>query len=156
MLNSAEFLTMSATLIGCLLFWFLSAPLIRYGIVYVWLVPAVIMGRLVIVVYNRIGDKIKNVVLKGIVAMFAIWILYKGVFLVVEDYRRFNPIYIVKQQDYGEYATKSFTMGGETIYYPAEGDQIGYHPFPAATHDITGETELMGKEITDGFKAIEK
>ncbi len=156
MLNSAEFLTMSATLIGCLLFWFLSAPLIRYGIVYVWLVPAVIMGRLVIVVYNRIGDKIKNVVLKGIVAMFAIWILYKGVFLVVEDYRRFNPVYIVKQQDYGEYATKSFTMGGETIYYPAEGDQIGYHPFPAATHDITGETELMGKEITDGFKAIEK
>ena len=27
-------------------------------------------------------------------------------------------------------------------------------PFPSATHDITGEVELIGNKIKDGFKAI--
>jgi hypothetical protein len=45
-------------------------------------------------------------------------------------------------------------MGSETIYYPVSGDQVGYDPFPAATHDVTGEVELIGKEIKDGFKAL--
>lgn len=153
MMDTADFLTIGATLMGCLLFWFISAPLIRYGVVYVWLVPAVVLGRVFIVVNNRLGREKKDLIVKVFVAVFALWIVYKSANLAVEDAARFDAAYLVSQQDYGRYETKEFELSHETIYYPAEGDRIGYYPFPAATHDINGETELIGDKIKDGFKS---
>ncbi len=152
MLSTADFLTISATLVGCLCFWFFSAPLIRYGVVYVWLVPAVILGRLIIIVFNKVAKSLKDMAMKAIIALFLVWIAYKTIFLAADDMVRFNPEYLVKQQDYGEYETEEFDLQGIKIYYPARGDQIGYYPFPAATHDLTGEVELLGSNIKDGFK----
>ena len=153
-MDTADFLTIGATLIGCLLFWFLSAPLIRYGIVYVWLTPLVVLGRIFIVLQNRAGKEQKALLVKMVSAIFMLWILYKGINLGLEDAPRFNLAYFTCQQDYGTYETKTFELGGETFYYPAEGDQIGYYPFPSATHDISGETQLIGSTIDSGFKAI--
>ena len=154
MMNMADFFTIGATLIGCLLFWFLSAPLIRYGVVYVWLVPSVILGRMFIILFNKLGANVKVVLMKALMTLFLMWMLYKGVNLVLDDAVRFNAGYLVGQQDYGTYDTSTFEMDGVTIYYPAEGDQIGYYPFPAATHDLTGEVKLLGNTIKDGFTSI--
>lgn len=154
MLKHADFLTMGATLIGCLAFWFLSAPLIRYGVVYVFLTPAVILGRLFIIIYNRIDDKAKDVVMRAVTLFFCIWIFYKGINLLLEDISKFNAINLVKQQDYGTYDISGFTIEGVTFYYPKEGDRIGYYPFPAATHDLLGEMELIGDDIREGFMAV--
>ncbi|MCR5404766.1 MAG: hypothetical protein K6E91_13250 [Butyrivibrio sp.] len=156
MLGHADFLTIGATLIGCLLFWFFSAPLIRYGVVYVFLTPAVIIGRLFIVIYNRISEKAKRAVIKAVMAIICIWCFYKCAILVLEDVHKFNPQYLVGQQDYGEYAYSGFSLGKDVIiYYPDEGDRIGYYPFPAATHDLVGEVELIGEKITDGFRMVD-
>ncbi len=155
MLNIADFLTIGGTLIGCFAFWFFSAPLIRYGVVYVWLLPAVILGRTFIIAYNRLlNDDAKEIVVKVLIVVFMAWFIYKCAIVALEDSRRFNPEYLLKQQDYGTYEVDSFEMGSETIYYPVSGDQVGYDPFPSATHDITGEVELIGREIKDGFKTI--
>ena len=154
MLNFADFLTIGGTLIGCFAFWFFSAPLIRYGIVYVWLLPAVILGRTFIIAYNRLlTNDVKEIAIRVIVTVFLAWFIYKCAVVALEDYRHFDPKYLLKQQDYGTYEVDSFEMGSETIYYPASGDQVGYDPFPSATHDITGEVELIGREIKEGFKA---
>ncbi|WP_034445466.1 LIC_10190 family membrane protein [Butyrivibrio sp. AE2032] len=155
MLNTADFITISATLVGCLGFWFFSAPLIRYGVVYVWLVPAVILGRLVILGFNKLEEAPKSIIMKAVTAILLLWLAYKAIFLVVDDSGRYNPVYLVKQQDYGEYETKEFELNGVKIYYPATGDQVGYYPFPAATHDLTGEVELMGNDVKDGFKSVQ-
>ncbi|MBQ8031002.1 MAG: hypothetical protein IJ260_05670, partial [Butyrivibrio sp.] len=151
MMATADFLTIGGTLIGCLLFWFISAPLIRYGIVYVWLTPAVIIGRLFIVINNRISKDLREMILKIIVGLFAFWMFFKCVNLVIEDCSRFNARYLVDQQDYGTYETKTFELGDVTFYYPAEGDRIGYAPFPSATSDVSGKVKLMGKSIGEGF-----
>ena len=151
MMATADFLTIGGTLIGCLLFWFISAPLIRYGIVYVWLTPAVIIGRLFIVINNRISKDLREMILKIIVGLFAFWMFFKCVNLVIEDCSRFNARYLVDQQDYGTYETKTFELGDVTFYYPAEGDRIGYAPFPSATNDVSGKVKLMGKSIGEGF-----
>jgi hypothetical protein len=157
MLNIADFLTIGGTLIGCFAFWFFSAPLIRYGVVYVWLLPAVILGRTFIIAYNRLlNDDVKEIVVKVLIVVFMAWFIYKCVVVALEDNRHFNPEYLLKQQDYGTYEVDSFEMGSETIYYPVSGDQVGYDPFPSATHDITGEVELIGREIKDGFKTMAK
>jgi hypothetical protein len=154
-LRVADYLTIGGTLICCLLFWFLSAPLIRYGVVYVFLTPAVILGRLIITLFDRFGDEIKGYAVKAVTVCFLAWLLYKGANLVIEDAARFNADYLVRQQDYGEYEVNSYEMGGITFYYPASGDQVGYDPFPASTHDVSGEVELMGSIIADGFKAVQ-
>ena len=157
MLSMADFLTIGGTLIGCFAFWFLSAPLIRYGIVYVWLLPAVILGRTFILAYNRLfEDEVKDTVVKVLVIVFLAWFIYKCAIVALEDNRHFNPEYLLRQQDYGSYEVDTFKMGDETFYYPVSGDRVGYDPFPSATHDITGEVELIGGEIKEGFKAVGK
>lgn len=157
MLSMADFLTIGGTLIGCFAFWFLSAPLIRYGVVYVWLLPAVILGRTFILAYNRLfEDEVKDTVVKVLVIVFLAWFIYKCAIVALEDNRHFNPEYLLRQQDYGSYEVDTFKMGDETFYYPVSGDQVGYDPFPSATHDITGEVELIGREIKEGFKAVGK
>lgn len=156
MLSMADFLTMGATLIGCLLFWFFSAPLIRYGVVYVWLTPAIMLGRIVIHFIHRLSENNRLVVTKVLAALFLLWICYKGLNLVLEDVPRYNAGYLVDQQDYGTYATNTFKINGTTFYYPTEGDQVGYYPFPAATYDVTGEVEMMGENLKDGFISIDK
>ncbi len=153
MLDTADFLTIGATLIGCLVFWFLSAPLIRYGVVYVWLAPSVILGRMMIIGFNRLDKEKKSLIVKAAAALFLLFIVYKGAVLLIDDSARFNPNYLVLQQDYGEYETESFELGKDIFYYPKEGDRIGYYSFPGATHDVSGEVEPMGKEIKSGFKA---
>ncbi|WP_022768089.1 LIC_10190 family membrane protein [Butyrivibrio sp. NC2007] len=155
MLSMADFLTIGGTLIGCFAFWFMSAPLIRYGIVYVWLLPAVILGRTFILAYNRLfEDEVKDTVVKAFVIVFLAWFIYKCAIVALEDNRHFNPEYLLRQQDYGSYEVDTFKLGDETFYYPVSGDQVGYDPFPSATHDITGEVELIGGEIKEGFKAV--
>ena len=153
MVRFADFLTLSGTMILCLVFWLISAPLIRYGIVYVCLTFAIVFGRLLILSLNRLGSdsRLGEYFFKGAAALIVIWLLYKGMNIVVEDYGRFNALYLADQQDYGEYEVDSFEVQGTTIYYPVEGDRVGYYPFPAATSDIADKIEFMGSKIEDGI-----
>ena len=151
MLDTADFLTIGATLIGCLVFWFFSAPLIRYGVVYVWLTPAVILGRMFIIIQGKLSSEHKSIMLKALAGLFLLWFVYKCANVAFEDAGRFNASYLVMQQDYGQYETQEFKIGDDTYYCPSEGDRIGYYPFPSAPRDMTGQVQLMGKEISGGY-----
>lgn len=154
MVNIADFLTIGGTMIICLLFWLFSAPLIRYGVVYVWMTAAIVLGRVFIIVYNRLSDKITVWIFRGLVAFLCLWMLYKGVGIVTEDAKRANPKYLYTQQDYGHYEVDSCEVEGLTIYYPTSGDRTGYEPFPSATHDVSAEIQFIGNNIHDGIKSI--
>ena len=152
----ADFLTLVGTLILCLIFWLFSAPLIRYGEVYVFLIFAIVFGRLLIAALYKYGSN-KTVVVyvfRAFVTLLAVWLLYKGFNIVREDIERFNPIYLVDQQDYGEYEVDSFEVGDMTVFYPKDGDRVGYYPFPAATSDISEKIELLGSKFVEGIKSI--
>lgn len=153
-MKMADFITVGATLILCLVFWFFSAPLIRYGVVYVWLTAAVVLGRLLLIVLSRLPDNTGMVINRVVSTAFLIWVIYKTAVVCIEDTTRFDPAYLVKQQDYGTYEVAEFPLGKDVFYYPTEGDRVGYDPFPAATHDLTGEVEPMGKNIRNGFRSI--
>ena len=152
--ETGDFLIISGALIACLIFWFVGAPLIRYGVVYVWLVPAVILGKTITMIFDNYSRITKDILLYIVGILFVIWMIYKCAMLISDDRGRFNAEYLIKQQDYGTYETYEFDLDGETIYYPADGDRIGYYPFPAATHDITGEAELIGDDIGKGFRPV--
>ena len=156
MVSYADFLALGGTMILCLGFWLFSAPLIRYGEVYVCLTFAIVLGRVLILVINRFGHEKKGaqLLLKCFIVLLAIWVAYKGARLVWDDIKHFNPVYVLDQQDYGEYETASFEKDGVTIYYPTEGDRVGYYPFPSAPYDVSGEIEFMGDGIESGIKSI--
>ncbi len=152
MLNFADFLTLSGTLILCLLFWFFSAPLIRYGIVYVLATISMVYGRMIILILNRLDSTKKKVIIRSFIAILSLWLIYKGANVVLEDIARFNIKYFVEQQDYGNYKTETFKIGDTVFYYPSEGDRVGYAPFPSATRDLTGEVEFIGENLGKGIK----
>ncbi len=151
-----DFIMLEGTIILCLIFWLFSAPLIRYGEVYVFLTFSIVFGRLMIAaLYKYCNNKDFVVfVFRGFVTLLSVWIIYKGINVIREDIRRFDPVYLVDQQDYGEYEVDSFTVGDMTIYFPKEGDRVGYYPFPAATNDVSDKIELLGDKFIDGIKSI--
>jgi hypothetical protein len=153
MVRLADFLTLGGTMILCLVFWLFSAPLIRYGEVYVCLTFAIVFGRMLILAFNKFGIEKKpaEYAFKAMVAVLVLWLVYKCGFTILDDVKRFNPVYIADQQDYGEYEVDSFEIEGTTIYYPVEGDRVGYYPFPAATHDVSDKIAFMGTKIEDGI-----
>ncbi|WP_026517416.1 LIC_10190 family membrane protein [Butyrivibrio sp. MC2021] len=154
MVNIADFLTIGGTMIICLLFWLFSAPLVRYGVVYIWMTAAIVLGRVFLIIYNRLGKSITTWILRGFVAVICVWLFYKGAMLVKEDVARFNPAYLLTQQDYGTYEVTTCEVDGFTFYYPTSGDQTGYEPFPSATHDVSNEITFIGKNIHDGIMSI--
>ncbi|WP_034475092.1 LIC_10190 family membrane protein [Butyrivibrio proteoclasticus] len=155
MVNFADFLTISGTMVACLVFWLFTAPLIRYGEVYVCLTFAIIFGRLLIRLFNYIGyeNEFTKRTIMAFALIFVIWLLYKGVNLVRADIPGFNSTNFLAQQDYGQYDVESFEISGVTFYYPKEGDRIGYKYFPAATRDLSEELQFIGYGITSGIVA---
>ena len=151
-----DFITLAGTIILCLVFWLFSAPLIRYGEVYVFTTFVIVFGRLIITaLYKYCNNKTVVVyVFRTFVVLLTVWLLYKSVNVIREDIVRFNPVYLIDQQDYGDYEVDSFEIGDMTIYYPKEGDRVGYYPFPAATNDVSDKIELLGSKFEDGIKSI--
>lgn len=158
MLNFADFLTISGTMVACLLFWLFTAPLIRYGEVYVCLTFAIIFGRVIVRGFNLLDmdGKVAKAVVVAMVSLLVVWMGYKGFTLIKEDATRFNPEYIVLQQDYGKYEADTFHISGVQFYYPVEGDRIGYDLFPSAPKNMEGQIEFMGYSLISGIMPIDQ
>ena len=82
-------------------------------------------------------------------AFVVLFIGYKSLRLVMYEVPRFQAKYLLVQQDYSSYELESYEIDGKTFYYPVNGDQTGYEPFPSAP--TKAKVTLMGEEIDDGF-----
>ena len=151
MLNQIDFMAIGGTMIASLAFWFISAPLIRYGIVFALLTAAIICGRVVIIIYNRVRLRTADTILKCFVAIFSIWFIYKGMYLVKDDATRFNSKWLIAQQDYGTYEVATYEVEGTIFYYPTEGDRAGYDPFPSSDKNKSGQIEFIDGSLESGF-----
>lgn len=141
-----SFLHIAGTLSACFLFWLLSAPLIRYGCVFLWLTPVLIWGW----IYLRCSPGVDRY--KLCIALLVIVGIYKlGVF-GLETGRTASADYMVFQKDYENFETVAYELSGYTFYYPAEGDRTGYEDFPASPQRASEEM-LRSEYIRDGFRA---
>ena len=142
----ADFLHVEGTLTICFLFWLLSAPLIRYGCVFLWLSPVLVWGYL----YLKISPHLDRFKLYLIVA--GMFILYKLAAFGMEIYRGGANEYLLTQKDYENYETVAYELHGITFYYPASGDRTGYQDFPSAP--VKAEDIFLGDTIEEGFKDV--
>ena len=128
--------------IVALLFWLLSAPLYRYGCIFL-MIPTVILFY---EIQNRFAD---NKVISGFIAL-------QLIFAVCTFGAKFSDkehMYIKKAADYELLDCKEVTWEGMQIYCPSGSDQIGYQHFPAAISEETlNGLELIGKDIKSGIK----
>lgn len=126
------------------LFWLFSAPLIRYGCVYVWLAAPVTFGALAL---RHIRTKTfwrPVYILAGLLACYKILALGK------EIAAGYTPEYLILQKDYENYQVENCRIQGIQFYYPSQGDQTGYRAFPSAP--AIPSAELRGNSLKDGFR----
>lgn len=127
------------------IFWLFSAPLIRYGCVYVWLAASLTFGAAALWLINnqRLFWKIMymGLLLAG---------CYKLAAFGRELMIGYSPEYYIYQKDYDRFDTEEYRIDGIEFYAPAEGDRTGYDAFPSSPAEA--DIALRGNGLEDGFR----
>ena len=131
-----------------LVMWFFSAPLIRYGRAYLYVLPAIIIG--LATERMRIAQKRYKLISAG----FAVWFIFLcGQYMKNQEFVR-----IVSPEDYPSYGVTEHVISDEiSIYTAEENDRTGYEPFPAIPYAaVLDKIELRGNSLKDGFRIKEE
>lgn len=134
-------------------FWFVSAPLVRYGYAYITVVPLITFGKLLLQ-----GNGIERLrpyaewFHKAFCFILFCFILTRISGLTDDIRRTFKEPYYVAQVDYPDGEASVQMVDGVTFYVPEESGQIGYYKFPASL--LIQPIELRGESIEDGFRQI--
>lgn len=132
-----------ALLVVCFSFWLCTSPLMRYGCLFVYLTAAVIWGRAILkLLKNRYA-------LSALYVCLGLFAIYKVAMFGKEFVLSATTSYLVVQQDYDNFETMPYDIGGLTFYAPIEGDRTGYTDFPSSPWVM--DIELRGESYADGF-----
>lgn len=138
-----DWLLVAGTVDLSFLFWLLSAPLIRYGCVYVWLAPAVTFAGLCIyLIKNKVFWRLLYVA----VCLLA---CYKLLAFGLESRNSFTKEYFINQKDYENFETKEYEISGHIFYNALQGDRTGYNDFPSSP--VEADIVLRGDSLKEGF-----
>lgn len=134
-------------------FWFVSAPLVRYGYAYITVVPLITFGELLLQ-----GQRIRKIqpYTKQIHLVFcmilAVFLLTRVKGLGEDILRTWKEPYYVAQMDYIDGEATTQVVDGVTFYIPEDSGQIGYEKFPSSM--LVQPIELRGDSIEDGFRQV--
>ena len=139
----------------CVLFlgWLLTAPLPRYGMLYMFLQPLFYLNIVCRKVFEKFEKQCKYV-LSGIAFCICVGMLKISAVdldLMIKECRIW-PI------DYSDkYEVTSVSWNDFKIYIPKEGDQVTYKYFPSTPyHQRLELIELRGEKIEEGFRIKEQ
>lgn len=144
--DMADTLLVMGTMGMSFLFWLTSAPLIRYGCIYLWVFPALAWGFLYLKASPGF-DKYKIYLL-----LLVIVGAYKIGAFTLETAKSATGRYLLRQKDYENFETVPYELHGYTFYYPKEGDRTGYDDFPASP--VKAEDIFRRESIEDGFRDV--
>ena len=135
-------------------FWFVSAPLVRYGYAYITVVPLLIFGQFFIECCNtKRMQAYAGHFHKAFCFILLCFLLTRFGGLVTDILRTWKEPYYVAQMDYIDEDADIQMVDGIAFYVPKEGGQIGYHKFPSSL--LVQPIELRGESIEDGFRQSE-
>lgn len=133
------------------LFWMFSAPLIRYGCVYVWLAAPLTFGGLALWLVKE--ERWGRYFWRGIYIVLVFAGLYKFWAWGRETVSGYSAEYFLAQKDYENYEVEEYWIEGVKFYCPAEGDRTGYEAFPSSPSQAG--IKFRGTGLEDGFMSIE-
>lgn len=133
-----------AVSIGGLLFWMVSAPLMRYGEVYFFVLIAIALGEWQ---YRYRDRALMLLVAVLLVPLMAIYVSR------VKELPQLEAKYLVRQPDYLAWPASMYEVDGEYIWLPDSGDQVGYAAFPnTSSGKQLKALVLRGDSLKDGFR----
>ena len=141
-----NFIVIVCTMIASICLWFKGAPLLRYGMCYIIMLPLFIVGYIVVILQEKWKFYTSSIIVLVAAGSYLMQpVISAGVnsecgsFSYSQDY---NVRECIKQD-----------IGNFEFYYPVSGDQTGYHNFPATPYKTCLEKiEMRGKSLRDGFK----
>ena len=131
------------------LFWFFSAPLVRYGYGYLTCVPLFVDGCLCMELVKKTKDT-KSLYIAFII-VFCMVGLYRVKTVGYDIISSLKQPYYLAQTDYEDWPAKEYELKpGKTIYVPEVDALIGYEKFPASL--MTIDIQMRGDDWKDGFR----
>ena len=132
--------------------WFFTAPLPRYGAIYMYLLPSVLLFEVVRIMPYSISRAWKNIVC---IMLVSIGMNLVQTMLDDADILKYGNRLVPK--DYKEYSVEEILWNDMVIYLPEDTDQVSYHNFPSTPYRARLELiELRGEGIEDGFRIKEE
>lgn len=133
------------------IFWFVSAPLVRYGYAYVTVVPLLTFGCFFLQLMEKGIFKAHGKVVHAVFCLAVVGFLFTRVTGLFSDIvRTWKEPYYFAQTDYVDGEAKIRIVEGITFYVPTELGHIGYEKFPSSVFALP--FELRGDSIEDGFR----
>lgn len=131
-----------------LLYWFFSAPLVRYGMVFLYLIPLVSIGYVLERLLTRSTALTVFSKILIILGCILCTLMPTDILQNREVIRIYNP------SDYNSFKCLSVEIApGVSLYYPTEGQMTGYDTFPSLPYpDTLDILELRGDDLKDGFR----
>lgn len=132
-----------------LILWFFTAPLMRYGYVYMLLLPALLGGEIL--------ERLPRKALAVLYITAGCLLLCMG-YTVTERYFKENGRPPFKRQiDYSYREYYAMEWQGITLYVPQGSDCLGYHYFPGTNDGRRLEAiELRTGKLEEGFRIREE
>lgn len=138
---------MNITCIIGLFFWLLTAPLPRYGVIYMTSIPG-----LAISLYLVDHDIKKDFTKILRILKYTVGVFYIIIFIAYSHVFNLGMPKIIRQSDYDNKPTYTVSSSGIDYAVPSEWDLAGYDPFPETPHASTAENiRLRGEGLKDGF-----
>lgn len=129
------------TCLAGLFLWFFTAPLMRYGSVYVMLPICIVLSD--IYKKRKLG--------KG--NTLVIMVMIPVLSIMIAKINNIGEMPFFYQEDYEWKADIELKWEGISIWLPAEGDQISYAQFPSTPYSkILDAIELRGNDLKEGFR----
>lgn len=143
-----DFLHVSFCLIAGILFWFSSAPSIRFGETYLLLLPLYVMGS----VLEKYREKMVVVIVaRAVFVLLGIYCVTKQMMSTVSLVDR---AYLYVCADYDTFDCSLERIGELYVYIPQNGsNQCGYYAFPSTPYkENLANIELRGESFAEGFR----
>lgn len=137
-----------AVSIGGLLFWMISAPLMRYGEVYFFVLITIALGGWQYRNRERILVFLTAVLLVPLLGMYV---------SKIKELPQMETKYWIRQPEYIAWPASQYDIDGEYIWLPDSGDQVGYAAFPNTSSGKQLKALILrGNSLKDGFRHGEK
>ncbi|MBO6242267.1 MAG: hypothetical protein J6O61_15800 [Butyrivibrio sp.] len=140
------------TLFAGVALWFLTAPFIRYGLVYLFLFPMCALGDYFGEMFHRWQIRLITIVVAGVV-LFGTWTVnYIGDDIEFIQNYAFDG-YVFWPIPFENAETDICEMDGAIVYNSTDEEVNSYYYYPnTCYHDMMNRTELIGDTIKEGFK----
>lgn len=135
----------------CLIFWLMTAPLIRYGQVYVFIIIALALGGW----ERKAAASGKDIfAVAGALVMLSALLFLSG---KIGKMGEMEPGWLLRQPPYGAWPARQVQVENVTIWEPTESDLIGYPAFPSTPQGgQLDHLKLRGDGFEDGFRYTEE